>query len=293
MLKLNESKLVKIAVEGKVAPALAYPNEIGHDGKVHNLPSLGGITYNVSVGDDAFGWAADHVEPCVSTALSIEKRNDRPNVAYNFLACVGNEAVVVSGGAKGAKGVVVGHHGGVEHVMIDFPQKALQKMTVDDKIQIRSHGQGLKILNAPEVSVMSISPDALKKLRIAIRGDSLEIPVAAKIPAELMGSGCGDSNCYTGDIDIITSDKDALDEHKISGLKLGDIVAVMDWEAGFGWSYKRGAVTIGIIIHGDSHLASHGPGVTTILTSSSGKIFPKIDKNANIGRYLSVGKFRK
>ena len=39
MLKLNETKLVKIAVEGKVAPALAYPNEVGHDGKVHNLPS--------------------------------------------------------------------------------------------------------------------------------------------------------------------------------------------------------------------------------------------------------------
>ena len=32
MLKTNASKLVRIAVEGKVAPALVWPNEVGHDG---------------------------------------------------------------------------------------------------------------------------------------------------------------------------------------------------------------------------------------------------------------------
>ncbi len=292
MLKLNEKNLVMIAVEGKIAPALAYPNTVGHDGRAHNVPSLGGITYNVLIGDDAFGWAADHVEPCVSSALSIEKRSDRPNMSYNFLACVGNEVTVLTGTAKGKKGTVVGHHGGVEHVIIDFPPSVTGKLSVEDRLQIRSYGQGLSILDVPNVKIMSTSPDALKKIVSSSKDGSIEVPVAGKIPAQLMGSGCGDSNAFTGDIDIITSDAEFLREHGISKLKLGDIVAVTDFDASFGWTYRRGFLTIGIVIHGDSKLAAHGPGMTTIMTGPAECILTKITPSANIGRYLGLGRFR-
>ena len=132
MLKTNEKQLVKIAVEGKVAPAMATPNRVGHDGFAYSLPAVGSITYNVRVGDPAFGWAADHVEPCVSTILDADRRADKPNAAYNFLACVGNEAIVVTGAAKGTRGVVTGSHGGCEHVLIDLPPKEVEKLTLDD-----------------------------------------------------------------------------------------------------------------------------------------------------------------
>lgn len=33
----------------------------------------------------------------------------------------------------------------------------------------------------------------------------------------------------------------------------------MDHDATHGWSVKRGAVTIAVVVHGDSFLAGHGP----------------------------------
>ncbi len=293
MLKTNEKYLVKIAVEGKVAPALAYPNEIGHDGTVHNVPALGGITYNVFVGDPAFGWEADHVEPAVSTVLNPEKRTERPNVAYNFLACIGNEVIVTSGKAKGKKGVITGHHGGVEHVIMDFAKSVIEKLTCDDKFQIRSFGQGLKLTDYPNVIVSSLDPALLKKLKVRTKGHRVEVDVAAVIPPELTGSGVGAVCSKTGDMDLITSDEGILKKHKLTNLKLGDIVAIADCDSNYGWCYKKGAVTIGVIIHGNSYVSGHGPGISTIMTSAKGSISTKINSNANIGRYLVIGKFRK
>jgi len=123
-LKTNESRLVKMAVQGKPANPIRFAEfELDADGHGHSLPSVGGITYNVKVGDTAFGWRGDHIEPGVSVILDEEKRAGRQNMAFQFLACIGNEAMVISGSAKGAKGTVVGHHGGVEHLIVDFDAK--------------------------------------------------------------------------------------------------------------------------------------------------------------------------
>jgi hypothetical protein len=50
----------------------------------------------------------------------------------------------------------------------------------------------------------------------------------------------------------------------------------------------RGAITIGIIVHSNCVISGHGPGVTTLLTSRSGKIVPKIDPDANIAKILKL-----
>jgi len=293
MLKTNEKKLVRIAVDGKVAPALVYPNSVGHDGRVHNLPSLGGITLNVLVGDSAFGWAADHVEPAVSTLLNSEKRGDRPNTGYNFLACIGNEVRVTSGAAKGARGVVTGRHGGCEHVIVDMPVAAMEKLCTEDRIQIRTFGQGLSLTDHPEVSVCSVDPALLRRMELRERGERIEVPVAAVVPGKLMGSGIGQMQSKTGDYDLQTSDRKALARHGIDELRLGDIVAISDHDASFGWRYLEGACLIGVIVHGDSNLSGHGPGITTILTCPTGKLIPRKSANANIGRLLKIGRFRK
>ncbi|MFH1739476.1 MAG: DUF4438 domain-containing protein [bacterium] len=147
MLRTNEKQLVKMAVQGKVGPAVRSrgwtPDQFG---KIHAVPGVGSIVYNVKVGDPAFGWKGDHIEPGVSTVLDETKRNEAPNAAYNFLACCGNEAILVSGDAKGKRGVVVGHHGGIEHVMVDFDDATLDKLTLDDKILIRAFGAGAGII---------------------------------------------------------------------------------------------------------------------------------------------------
>ena len=92
---------------------------------------------------------------------------------------------------------------------------------------------------------------------------------------------------------IQSSDAPTLAKHGIDKLKLGDIVAITDHDASYGWCYRKGAVTIGLIIHGASQLSAHGPGVTTLMTCRSGRIIPVPDANANVGRYLKLGRYRK
>ena len=68
MLKTNKDKLVKMSVIGEVvSPTVgASIYRVSADGEPMILPGVGGITYNVRVGDLATGWMADHVEPGVS-----------------------------------------------------------------------------------------------------------------------------------------------------------------------------------------------------------------------------------
>ncbi|PJA31811.1 MAG: DUF4438 domain-containing protein, partial [Zetaproteobacteria bacterium CG_4_9_14_3_um_filter_53_7] len=151
-LKSNREKLVKTAVQGAVAPANQWaPFEVGSRGEIFSWPSTGGITYNVKIGDSVFGWAGEHIEPGVSTTMN--HKNSKAEAGYQFLSCCGNEATVISGVAKGEKGTVLGHHGGVNHLMLDFPDATLNKLTCDDKFLIKGYGQGLKLVDHPEVYI--------------------------------------------------------------------------------------------------------------------------------------------
>ncbi len=76
MLRTNLSKLVALSVQGQVTPPPAKgAYRVDREGvPPFVLPGTGGISYNVKVGDPAFGWAGDHIEPCVSTAATIDER---------------------------------------------------------------------------------------------------------------------------------------------------------------------------------------------------------------------------
>ena len=259
------------------------------EGKVEVYPSVGGITTNCRIGDSAIDLMADHVEPGVSI------RNRGPSIgeyssngALNVLACIGNKAVVTSGEVKGAKGYVTGKHGGVDHVIIDFSTEVLLKLQIGDKIHIQSIGTGLRLLDYyPEILVMNIDPDLLQKINISEKSKkSLTVGVSHIIPSKLMGSGLGSISVYSGDYDIQMFDKNTVRKYKLNNLRFGDIVAIIDSDASYGWIYREGAVTIGIIAHSNSVISGHGPGVTTILTSSVGRIKPVIDRKANLKNFL-------
>jgi hypothetical protein len=293
MLRTNEKKLVMMSVQGKVVnPGGRRSHSVDSSGVPFHLPGTGGIVYNIKVGDPAFGWEADHVEPCASTILDETKRYDQANTGYVFYACVGNEAIIKTGDAKGKKGVVTGHHGGAEHVMIDFPSKVLEKMTLDDKILIKGYGQGLKLLDYPDISIYNLDPRVLKKMGIKSTVKKIQVRVAAKIPAALMGSGTGSMMMTGGDYDIMTTDKAFIKKHGIDKLRFGDFVALMDHDNVFGRSFRKNAVTIGIVIHGDCRFAGHGPGVSTLLSASKPLIEPVIDPHANLAKILNIGRFR-
>ncbi len=294
MLRTNRDKLVKMSVLGMVSPPLRRGAfRIDNQGVPFVLPGVGGITYNVKVGDCAFGWEGDHVEPCVSAAaVNDRNRTDERNQGFNVLSCVGNEAVVVSGDAKGAVGTVTGMHGGIEHVLIDFADADLEKLTVEDKVQVKAFGQGLKLLDYPGITVFNLDPGLLEAIPVESSGDSLLVPVAKRVPAKLMGSGIGAADAASGDYDITTSDKELIHELGLDSLCFGDLVALEDCDNRYGRSYRGGALSIGVVVHSDCLVAGHGPGVTTLFTAVDGGLEVIEDAEANIGRWLRVGRFR-
>lgn len=292
-LRTNERNLVKFAVQGTVMYPRSWGWDITHRGEAKMLPGVGGITYNVKVGDPAFGWEGDHVEPGVSLTADPSKLDRDPNRAFNIFSCVGNEAVVITGEARGARGMVTGHHGGVEHVLVDFDDDTLERLTHDDKILVRAYGQGLRLLDYPEIKIYSLDPRLLHRMGLCPLEDGrLEVPVVAVVPGKLMGSGLGHNDVYKGDYDIQTSDPDLIRRLGLDRLRFGDLVAIQDHDASYGWTYREGAMSIGVVIHSDSHLAGHGPGVQTLLTSSKGLLVPRLDERANIGYYLGIGRWR-
>ncbi len=292
MLRTNANKLVKLSVCGEVvSPGFARGvYTITARGQPVVLPGVGGITYNVRVGDPASGWEADHVEP----GISIENKENDPrfgqaaNTALNTLSCVGNEAIIVTGDAKGSRGVVTGKHGGIEHVLIDVQPEVLEKLVLGDRFLVKSFGVGLKLLDYPSVTVMNMDPRFLDALNPASEGSKLEIPVTHLIPATMMGSGLGANQTYSGDYDIQLFDQNAVRQNKLGDLRLGDIVAIMDADHTFGRIYSQGAISVGIVVHTNCVTAGHGPGVTTLFTSCEGQIVPRIDEKANIASLLKL-----
>ena len=290
-LKTNRDQLVMTAVQGSVSPANQWaPFEVGADGEIFAWPSTGGITYNVKVGDSVFGWAGEHIEPGVSTTL--DHKNRKASAGYQFLSCCGNQAKVISGAAKGSLGTVIGHHGGVEHLMLDFPDEVLDQLTCDDKFLIRGYGQGLKFIDHPDVFIYNLAPDLLEAWGLKELEDGrIEVPVNVIIPGHAMGSGIGALSVTTGDYDILCQDEETVREYGLDKLRFGDFVAVLNHDNRYGRPYRKDAITIGTVIHSDSPLGGHGPGMMTIMTATGGKLVPAQNDTANIGKLLNIGRY--
>ena len=295
MLKTNEKKVVEFLLQCKPGPPRILPGwKVGRDGRAFLMPGIGGITLNVQVGDSAFGLAGDHVEPGVSCSANPERRMQFPNDSLQLFACVGNKAEIVSGRAKGAVGIVTGTHGGSEHVMVDFARSAREKMSYDDVIMIRACGQGLRLLDYPDIKLFNLDPALLKKMKNKeVRDGRIQVPVTTLAPAACMGSGIGQAHVGTGDYDVMTSDPETVKEYKLDQMRFGDFVALLDHDNSYGRDYRKGAITIGIVSHSDCLRAGHGPGITTLMTCPKSLIEPVIDAKANIADLMKIGNKRK
>jgi len=291
MLKTNEKTIVEFLLQCQPGPPRTKGNwNVDHHGTPFILPSIGGITLNIQVGDPASGWAGDHVEPGVSCTADTKKPFEHPNISLQVYSCVGNRAKVISGEVKGAIGYVIGHHGGSEHVIVDFPREVKEELTYDDKIIIFARGQGLKLIDYPDIMLYNLDPALLGKMKInELEKVKLEVPVTTMVPAACLGSGIGAAHVAKGDYDIVTSDPETVKEYQLDKIRFGDFVALMDHDNRYGRAYRRGAVTIGVVVHSDCLIAGHGPGVTTVMTCGTSLIKPVIDPKANIAELLEIG----
>jgi len=283
VLRTNADRLIEMAVSGTVSqPTLRAPGYIpDNDGLAVVRNGMAGIVYNVRTGDPAFGWAADHVEPGVSIAHADEKLD----FALHYLTCIGNEAVVTSGIAKGARGIVTGEHA---RMLVDFPAETYDGLAVGDTIQIRAVGRGLQLTDYPQVELKKMSPHLLAAMRIEARDDgTIHVPVAMELPIRIMGSGAELNSEYV-DQDLMSGDRALMEELGIDRMRLGDLIAINHADHHFGRSYRMGAVSICLCIHGDSVMTGHGPGILTLMTCATPHIRWSIDATANVGHYFGL-----
>lgn len=284
MLRTNADRLVMMAVAGAVSPpGLRHPGYIpDNDGKSVILPGMSGITYNVRTGDPAFGWAGDHVEPGVSIATA----NEGHDFALHYLTCMGNEAVVTSGISAGSRGVVTGEHA---RILVDFESEVYDGLAVGDSIQIMALGRGLQLLDYPQIELKKMSPALLDAMRIEIIDERrIRVPVAMELPVRIMGSGA-ELNSEFVDQDLMSGDRCLMKQLRIDQMRLGDVIVINHADHRFGRSYRTGAVSIALCIHGDSVMTGRGPGIMTIMTCPEPYIEWVFDEGANLGTYFGLG----
>ena len=280
----NEDTLVEMAVAGTVTTPAVRPGQYipWPDGRGTVLPGMYGVTYNVRCGDRAFGWAGDHVEPGVS--IDDEGHSGRHH-ALHYLNCIGNEARVTSGLAEGATGIVIGEHA---RILVQFDREAHDLIAPGDRIQVMTKGQGLRLPDHPGVALKKMSPRLFHAMGVEEAGGRLKVRVAMELPIRIMGSGAELNSEYV-DQDLMSGDRALMAELGIDRMRLGDLIAIRHADHHWGRSYREGAVSICLCIHGDSVMTGHGPGILTLMTAKGGEIDFEIDARANIATLLDLG----
>ena len=282
-LRTNAAQLVEIAVCGNVSqPSLRYPGyTLDQYGVGAVLPGMSGVVYNARVGDPAFGWAGDHVEP----GTSIANPDPAPEFALHYLTCMGNQAIITNGLAKGARGIVTGEHA---RILVDFSAEANDLICVGDTIQITAVGRGLEFTDYPQIVLKKCSPQLIAGIPIEeLPNGHIRVPVVMELPPRIMGSGAELNSEYV-DQDLMSGDRDLMAELGIDQMRLGDLVVIPDSDHRFGRGFRKGAATIALCIHGDSVMTGHGPGILTLMTCPEPLIEWVIDPNANIANYLHI-----
>ncbi|MGX9857143.1 DUF4438 domain-containing protein (plasmid) [Limimaricola variabilis] len=289
MTVTNASDLVAVSVAGKVAnPAFsglpAEPYRLAADGTPFLWPTFGGIVYNVSVGDSAFGWSGD----CIHPSVSIAHPDANKNRGLNIFACVGNRATVVSGTAKGAIGTVTGKSGRFsDQVIIHFDRATREKLAVDDTVMVAAEGVGLSLPDHPGIALKSLDPRLFDRLPKEAAGGVLKIGVAATVPPHMVGAGAGLTS-EGGSLHIQSTDREELARHGLDRLRLGDVVAVADTDSRYNHGYLRGAMSIGIVGQTDGPRAGYGPGLTIVMTAPEGRLGAFDAPQTNIADILGL-----
>lgn len=291
MIQTNKDKLITLAVQGEIVPSQIIRTYTSTwDGKSKLGIGVGGINYNLKIGESIWGWAnGERAEPGVSTD---GYGSDSQKEGYRQKTGVGNEVKLISGEAKGSKGTVVGKHGyrlpnNARHIQLHFSDDTLDKLSIGDRVRIKARSIGLKIEGHPDITIHSSSPELIEGMGISEEHEKLIVPVVNEIPADLIGAGYGTS-ALADHIDIQTCFLPDIEKFGLNKLKFGDLVLVKDLLCDISRHYFRGATTIGIVISGPSDISGQGIGLTTILSSKNGVLKAQIDQEANIKRALKL-----
>jgi Domain of unknown function (DUF4438) len=280
---INTGELLRTALVGDVtSPVMGInPYDVSAEGVPFVSVGAGGVCYTVAVGSEAHGWAADQVEP----GASIANPDAAANEALMLYACVGNRVTVRSGGAAGAVGVVTGKHEAFhayKHVLVHFSDDALDALVPDDRLVVRAIGRGMKVDELPEITCHSLGPELWGAWAPDRSDGRLRLRVTRVLAPEVVGMGSGRVSGATS-VALQAGADEALD-----GLRIGDLVAVRDWDATYYTGYHEDRVTIGVVATGDSPVLGNGPATTILLSGPAAAFDLVLDAGANLAQLLDL-----
>ena len=242
------------------APAMgSTPYRIDVDGHPYVPVGDGGIVLGVALGDLVTSAVGDHVAP----GVSIGHPDQAARHALTAYGCVGNPVVVRTGAAAGTQGRVFGKRGEDGRLLVWLPDEALAQLRPGDGFSVRAHGQGARLDGLPdEVELLNLDPSLAPALgiRVAPDGGGVDVGVRGVVPSRLAGNGIG-RPAQQWDVDLAFAPGDPL----LAELRLGDLLAVADLDVRHNMGYRRGHVTVGLVVHGDSPMPGHGPGLVPLL----------------------------
>jgi hypothetical protein len=251
------------------------PYRVDADGRPYVPAGDGGIVLGLRLGESVFARDADHAAP----GACLVHPDQAARHALAAFSCIGNLAVVRTGRAAGARGVVVGKRGEAGRVIAAFTQEDLARMRPADQVAVRACGQGWRPPGfPPEIAVLNLDPAMLTVLPVTT-GDCGAVTAGVRMiaPSKLAGNGIGRPSA-SWDLDLqIRAGQGGAD------LLLGDLVAVSDVDARYNMGYRSGWLTVGLVVHGASPLPGHGPGITPILTGSASALRAEPDGAGHTG----------
>jgi hypothetical protein len=281
MIAAGPLRLVTVNLLGVVEhPALdGSPYRIDRDGRPYVPAGDGGIVLGLELGDSVFALDADHAAPG-ACLVHPDPAARHARAAY---ACIGNEVRVRTGAAAGARGAVLGKRGEEGRIIAGFGSADLARLRPGDEVSVRARGQGWRPPGLPpEVAVMNLDPGIVSMLPISLPGTGTEVVtvgVRVTVPSRLAGNGIGrPAAAWDLDLQLPPPGPDGAGD-----LALGDLVAVSDLDARYNMGYRRGWVTVGIVVHGASPLPGHGPGITPLLTWPAAALQANADAAGHVG----------
>jgi len=280
---INDTELLRTALVGDVtSPVLGInPYDVSADGVPFVSVGAGGVCYTVRVGSAADGWAADQVEP----GASIANPDAAANEALLLHACVGNRVTVRTGTAAGARGVVTGKHEAFhayKHVLVHLAPDVLDGLVPGDRLLVHASGRGMTVDGLPELACHSLGPELWEAWAPERAGEQLRLRVTRVLAPEVVGMGSGRVSGATS-IALQAGADEAL-----HGLRIGDIVAVRDWDATYYTGYHEDRVTVGVVSTGDSPVLGNGPATTILLSGPAAALDFEIDATANLADLLEL-----
>ncbi len=278
-------RLVTVGLAGAVEhPSLdGSPYRIDRDGRPYVPAGDGGIVLGLELGDSVFALDADHAAP----GACLVHADPAARHALAAYACVGNEVRVRTGAAAGARGAVLGKRGEEGRVIAGFAAADLARLRPGDEVSVRARGQGWRPPGLPpEVAVMNLDPGVVPVLPITLPGTgagagtaAVAVGVRVTVPSRLAGNGIGrPAAAWDLDLQLPPPGPDGAGD-----VLLGDLVAVSDLDVRYNMGYRRGWVTVGIVVHGASPLPGHGPGITPLLTGPAAALEVHADTAGHVG----------